>query len=601
MPDSRVGDVDLSSWLQELRRRRVFRALIGWGIASFAVLQVAEPVMHALGLPDWTLKVVVAALAAGFPATAALAWIFDLTRAGIRRTPPAEAGGASSPRPGGALALLLVGLCLVAAAPGLTYFFLWPGAARRAAQAGDAGASGPDRRSIAVLPFVNMSSDPEQEYFAEGMAEEILNALAQVEGLKVAGRTSSFSFKGKNARIDQIGRELNVGAVLEGSVRKAGNQMRITAQIVNVADGFHLWSQTFDRSLSDVFAVQNEIARAVVEALKVKLLARQGSPVKPQRPTRPDAYAEFLLGKQLLRQGSSDGIRGARRALERAVALDPAYAPAQAALAGALGRFGGYLAETPAEVVEYAALERAAADRAIALDPDLGDGYAARGRHRLAFEWDWAGALADLERAVALSPGDGEVRSSYAYALLAAGRTADAIAETRRATEIDPLAVTAWSQLSQVLGMGEDPAGSRAAAERALEIAPDSLSARARLGFALLREGRPAEALQQFERAPAAFHRLTGVAIAHHRLGNSRESQAALDELRSKLSLNAAYQIAEVHAARGEADRAFEWLERARVQHDAGMQFVRNDRLFASLWSDPRYAALLARMNFPAR
>ncbi len=484
--------MDLSSWFQELRRRRVFRALIGWGIASFAVLQVVEPVMHALGLPDWTLKAVVAALAAGFPATAALAWIFDLTRAGIRRTAPAEGEGAGSPGPRGArLTLLLVGLGLVAAAPGLTYFFVWPGAARRAAPAGDAGESGPDRRSIAVLPFVNMSSDPEQEYFAEGMAEEILNALAQVEGLKVAGRTSSFSFKGKNARIDQIGRELHVGAVLEGSVRKAGTQIRITAQIINVSDGFHLWSQTFDRSLSDVFAVQNEIARAVVEALEVRLLARQGSPVKLQRPTRPDAYGEFLLGKQLLRQGSSDGIRNARRALERAVALDPAWAPAQAALAGALGRFAGYLAETPAQVVEYSGLELAAAERAIALDPGLGDGYAERGRHRLGFDWDWAGALADLERAVALSPGDGEVRDSYAFALLAAGRTADAIAEGRRATEIDPLAARAWSQLAFLLAKGEDFAGSRAAADRALEIAPDSLNARAYIGFDLLSEGRP--------------------------------------------------------------------------------------------------------------
>jgi TolB-like protein len=592
----------LKDLFAELKRRRVIRALAGYAIVSFGVLQVVEPLMHGLGLPDWTLKTFVVALATGFPAAAALAWTFDLTRAGIRRTAPAAAGGESPPHSRGAtLAVLLAGLGLVAAAPGIFYFFVWPGGVRGAATGAGAPSAGPEGRSIAVLPFVNMSSDREQDYFADGMAEEILNALAQVEGLQVAGRTSSFSFKGKSAKIEEIGRELHVAAVLEGSVRKAGTQVRVTAQIIKVADGFHLWAQTFDRSLSDVFAVQNEIAQAVVEALKVKMLAGQGSAVKAQRPTRPDAYTEYLLGKQLLRQGSIESIRQARRPLERAIALDPAYAPARAALAAVLGRIGGYLAETPAEVAEYARLELAAAERAIALDPDLGDGYAARGRHRMSFDWDWPGALADLERAVALSPGDGDVRLEYAGALAAAGRLPQAIAAVRRVTEIDPLAPMAWSRLAHLLHRTGDYAAARAAGERALEIAPDSVSARAIIGFALLAEGKPAEALEQFQRSPAAFFRLTGLAIAYHRLGNSRESQAALDELRAKLAGSAAYQIAEVYAARGETDQAFEWLERARVQRDAGMQFVRDNNLFTGLRSDPRFDALLRKMNLQVR
>jgi adenylate cyclase len=241
-----------SDFVAELKRRRVIRALLGWGIASFAVLQVYEPVMHGLHLPEWTLSFVVIALGLGFPVTTALAWVFDIKASGIERTPPdATRDQASSMSQGSRRArraLLLLGLGFAAATPGLVYFFVWPGADRGPARgsAAPSTAAGP---SIAVLAFANMSADKDQEYFADGVTEEILNSLARVEGLRVVGRTSSFYFKGRNEDLASIARKLAVGAVLEGSVRKDGNRVRVTAQLLDAADGSRLWSETYEREL----------------------------------------------------------------------------------------------------------------------------------------------------------------------------------------------------------------------------------------------------------------------------------------------------------------------------------------------------------------
>jgi TolB-like protein len=236
--------------MAELRRRRVFNTLLAWGVFSFAVLQIYEPVMHGLHIPDWSLTAVVLALAAGFPVSALLAWVFDITPRGIERTPPtveAGAGPVAGPGPRRVrLVLVLLGLGIAASAPGLVYFFVWPGGGLRATAASDAATGAAP--SVAVLPFSDLSPSRDQEYFAEGITEEIRNALARVDGLRVSGRTSSFWFKGKNTRLEDIGRELKVGSVLEGSVRKDGTRVRVTAQLVSVGDGYRLWSETFDRA-----------------------------------------------------------------------------------------------------------------------------------------------------------------------------------------------------------------------------------------------------------------------------------------------------------------------------------------------------------------
>ena len=571
------------SLFDELKRRRVFRALVGYGIGAFAVLQIVEPIMHGLHWPDAVLSYVVVALALGFPLVVGLAWIFDVNAGRIERTEPGALRGSRA-------ALLLAGIGLLAAAPGLAWYFLL----RREAVAPTAGVAGP---SIAVLPLVNLSSDKEQEYFSDGLSEELLNLLAKVPGLRVAARTSAFAFKGRSEDMSEIGRKLHVATILEGSVRKSGDQIRITTQLINAGDGYHLWSETYDRKLTDVFAVQDEIAKAVVAALKLKLLAAPTS--NDRRTANSEAFNQYLLGKQFFHRNNIPDFNRAKQAFEKAVALDPGYAPAWAGLA--LATF--WVADTAASSAEViAGQDRAveAANRAIVLAPDLADGYLARGFVRVPIQWDWEGSRADFERALALKPDDSEALSEYAHVVLRPlARMPEAVAALRRATGADPLNARTWSRLGSALALSGQRGPAREAFNRSLEISPDQSSTPYALSLSFLVEGRPAEALAASQRSTAEFYQLVGAAEAQHDLGHESESQKALDQAIAKWGHAGAYQLAEAYAWRGDKDRALQWLDRAVKQRDGGLVNIKVDPLLASLHGDPRYAAVLRKMNLP--
>jgi TolB-like protein/DNA-binding winged helix-turn-helix (wHTH) protein len=448
-------------------------------------------------------------------------------------------------------------------------------------------------KSIAVLPFVDLSEKHDQEYFADGMSEELMQLLAQVPDLKVPARTSSFYFKGKQATIAQIGKELGVANVLEGSVRKAGNTIRVTVQLSRADNGYHLWAKTYDRDLQDVFKVQDEIAAAVVDALKLRLAPMQQ--IGAHRTANTEAYNQFLLGRQFFNRGDPDGWRHSIDAYRKAIDLDPHYAAAYVGLALS----EEYLADW---VGDGAGLKRAAeaADKAIALAPDEADGYAMRADLRASFDWDWAGAQADLEKALALDPSDGQVQRQYGFLLAGLGRLPEAIAAQQKATQLDALSNLAWRNLGRYLVENGDFAAAREALRRALEIEPQSARTFNYLGTLQLLEGDAASALATFRKITddEAF-RLFGVSMAEHTLNNPSESQRALDELIAKHAQEAAYQIAEVYAWRGEKDKAFEWLDRALAQRDGGLFEIKFDALLAGLRADPRYTALLRKMNLP--
>ncbi len=463
------------------------------------------------------------------------------------------------------------------------------------------GARPAPANAIAVLPFANMSADPAQEYFSDGLAEEILNALAQVEGLRVTGRTSSFSFKGKNDDLRTIGELLGVSTVLEGSVRKAGSRIRMTAHLVRVADGFHVWSQSYDREMTDIFAVQDEIARAVVDALAIRLLRRKRASRRAPFAGDADAeaYAQYLLGRHLFNHGTVDGFRLSIEAYRRALALDAAHAPAQAGIARALMWFvhaaGGaheQVAEGQSRIVE-------AAERAVALGPALADGYAARGDVRTHVLWDWRGARADFERALALRPGDATARLGHAHLTAVLGRLRTAITLVRETLELDPLATEAWTHLGAYLNATGELAAARAALQRALAIAPEHSVAVEELGLNHLLAGEPAAALGVIERSTEPLRRLLGFALAQHDLGRASEVQRTLDDAVQRWSHVGAYQIAEIHAWRGQLDRAFEWLERSRVQRDPGLRRLKYDPRLKTLRGDARYAAMLRTLDLP--
>lgn len=471
-------------------------------------------------------------------------------------------------------------------------------AALRARSAAAASRKAP---SVAVLPFQNLGGDPSEDYFGDGLSEEIRNALSAVDGLRVTGRTSSFSFKGKDEDVRAIGHKLGVDAVLTGTVRRAGGRVRITAQLVDVAEGFPVWSRSFDRDPRDAFAVQEEIAEAVAIALRSRL-ARQAQAARGvSRAPEPEAFQQVLLGRQFLSRGTPADYRRAVSAFERAIEADPAWAPAWAGLAQALGYRGDY-ADTMASMAEDKRLALSAAEHALSLDPELPEGYVARGFLRASDRRDWAGARADLERALAIQPGNADAhRILGAWVLASTGRLDDAIPELQRATELDPLAPDNWVNLGYVLlSAGRLPAARRAI-DRSLELAPDDSYALKNQMVLCLVEHRPAEALDVARRNPADLWRTQGIALASFDLGDGAASDAALAEFQRRWSHDAAFQLAEICAWRGEVDLAFSWLERALVERDPGLAQTRFTPLLARLHGDPRWPGLLARLELPAR
>ncbi|HEX4802309.1 MAG TPA: hypothetical protein VFV14_02295, partial [Myxococcaceae bacterium] len=506
----------------------------------------------------------------------------------------------SSDRRRARLGLLLGCLGVVAASgAGAFRYFLARGRPARVPTSAIATATS----SIAVLPFVDMSPAKDQEYFSDGIAEEILNALAQVDGLRVTGRTSSFSFKGKNEDVRAIGQKLNVAHVLEGSVRKQGDRARISAQLVSVADGYNVWTQNFDRDLKDVFALQEEIAKSVVEGLKLKLIPGRSSAGKERRTSSVEAYDQYLAAMEILNRYSQDEIPRAHKLLERAIALDPSYGLAWSGLSMVFALESDW-EPAPAEQRRLQQQALAAADKAVELAPDLAETWARRGLWRMQLSWDWQGARADIDHALALNPRD--VLSNDARARLYAilGLVEAAITAGRKTTELDPLNQPLWVRLHHYLAGGGQLAAARNALEKAEDISPKGVPwGRYRLD---LLEGRAADALSRARRFQGTEEQLTGLTIAQHALGQAKESQQTLEKLIATSGDVYAYQVAEIYAMRGETDRAFEWLERAYAQHDGGFVAVvpnncslKCDPFLRNLRGDARWTALLKKMNLP--
>jgi serine/threonine protein kinase/TolB-like protein/tetratricopeptide (TPR) repeat protein len=445
--------------------------------------------------------------------------------------------------------------------------------------------------SVAVLPFADMSEKRDQEYFSDGLSEELIELLSKIPDLRVPARTSSFYFKGRAEKLETIAAELRVANVLEGSVRKAGNKLRITALLIRADTSEHLWSETYDRDLHDVFKVQDEIAGAVVSALQVKLAPGQQA-ANLHRTSNPEAHNQYLLGRQFFERGTLDGFRRAAEAYRKAVELDPGYAGAYAGLAIAQS----YVADPSGDAAgQQQAL--AAADKAVELAPDEADAYAVRGYMRLRRTWDWSGAQADFEKALTYHSTNSALQWLYVLLLDDFDRLPEATAAAKKATELDPLSAVAWLVLSWNLTANRQFAAAHEALRRALEIQPENPILLATLGTLQLHEGNATKALATYRQVSDEEVRLYGVARAEHTLGHAKESQQALDQFIANGGQAKAYDIAEIYAWRGEKDKAFEWLDRAYQQRSSDLYGFRNSPEFASLRGDARFAAMLRKMN----
>ncbi len=449
--------------------------------------------------------------------------------------------------------------------------------------------------SIAVLPFTDMTPENNQAYLSEGLAEELLNGLASAQGLRVAGRTSAFRFKGNTDGTQVIGQKLNVATVLEGSVREQGNRARVAVELVRAKDGFILWSATFDRDMNDMLTVEREIANAVMVELEPKLLGRNVTASSPGS-TNAEAYNAYLQGKYFKVRSNRESLGKSVGYFQQAIKLDPAYARAWVELAKSFyaEADAGYI---PSEQGYQKA--RAAAERALRLDPKMGDAHAAQGWIQLHYDWNWPGADASFQRALALEPGNVTVISSAAGSAAVMGRLDEAISREQRVVEIDPLNSMAYRNMAIYLNFSGEQPKAAAALGRALELAPESAITHGMLGRVYLAEGRPEEALSEANKEKDLELRLQVLALAFHALGRKKESDANLAELMTKFPADDPFYIAEVFAFRRETDKAFEWLERAYTARDAGLTEIKNDPLLKSLEPDPRYALLLNKMRLP--
>jgi serine/threonine protein kinase/lipoprotein NlpI len=460
--------------------------------------------------------------------------------------------------------------------------------------------------SIAVLPFANRSASVDDEYFSDGLADELLNVLSKIKGLRVTARSSSFTFKGKQVTAAEIGKTLNVATLLEGSVRKAGNRIRVSVQLVQVSDSSHLWSETYDRMLEDIFAVQDDIAQSVVKELRTALLGETPdsdasgaakadvAQAAKGRGTDPEAHRLYLLARHLIDRNTREDTTKAIGYLKEALGRDPEFALAWAELSRAYVR-GVDMGWSPVE--EGYSRAREAVERALSLDPDLAQGHAWLGLIRMHYDWDFRGAEASFGRALELAPGSAAVLRGAGGLARNLGRLEEAIDLYRRALEQDPLSPSSCNNLGLVLaGMGRFMEA-ESAYRKALELAPQSVATRGNLSVTLLALGRGEEALKEALREPDEALQLWALAIIYHSLGHPRESNVALEELIEKDSENSAFQIAEVYGARGEMDHAFEWLERAYEQRDGGLAEMKVSPRLRSLHGDPRWGAFLKKMG----
>ena len=460
--------------------------------------------------------------------------------------------------------------------------------------------------SIAVLPFVNRSASADDEYFSDGLADELLNVLSKIHGLRVSARASSFHFRGKDVPLNEIGAALKVDTLLDGAVRKAGNRVRISVQLVKVPDGYHLWSETYDRTLDDIFAVQDDIAHSVVKELRAALLGEAPDSVASGRVQAEVAKAATgrgqntealrlaLQGRHMVERLTPEDVMRGIGYLEEALRLDPDSAIAWVDLSRAHLNAAGHGWE-PSETGVAAA--RDAARRAISIAPDLPEGYMVLGRVQLYFDWDWEAAKDSYRRAMELAPGNAVGIHGAGILAQNEGRIDDALELFRRAVEQDPLSSGAYSRLGTAYLSAGRLSESEVALRKSFELAPQRVIVRSFLAQTLLAQGRLEEALEEAKLEGQGGHRLLALVAIFHAQGRATESDAALRKMIETEAEQGAYQIAEAYAARVEVDAAFEWLERAYLQRDPGLAEVKGSVLLRTLHGDPRWSAFMKKMG----
>jgi len=582
------------NFFAELKRRHVYRVAIAYGVVSWLFIQVATQVFPFFEIPNWVVRLVVMVTILGFPVALIIAWAFEMTPEGIKRADdvsPNEYIPRWSTR---RFVALIISVAILGAAVPLVHL----SRSKPSFLSRVTAASALPQKSVAVLPLLNESGSRADDYFSDGLSEELIAALAQIKGLKVIGRSSSFRFKGQKDDSKSIGEKLGVSTLLEGTVRKNDGRVRIVAELVSTVDGSELWSQTFDRELKDIFAVQAEIAKAVATSLELTLLGTDVDSAKNAATKSVEAHNAYLQGHFYFQRRNLEGYVEAVNFFDQAIQLDPGYALAYAERSEAWTWIGDLSGEKQKDAWSKAASD---AEKAVAIQPKLAEAHAALGWARFFAEWRFDEGLAELRRAQQLAPWNATANDLLAPVVVYLGQFEEAEKLARQAIERDPLAYQARQSLARLFFVQGKLDEAEAAAEKAVDLQATATGCRRWQVFVAIERNDGEGALREAQLEPDERYRRFELALAYYAHGDQPAADAALAELIARDRNVMAYQIAEVYAWRGETDKAFEWLQISIDNHDTGTLSLLIDPLMRGLQRDPRYNSLVAKVGLPLR
>lgn len=602
------------SIIKELKRRNVFRVAAAYLAGAWLLIEVAQTILPLYGFTDDAARLLITLLAIGFPLVLIFSWVFELTPEGFKLEKDIDRSVAPDVHKGKKFdRVIIVLLAMSLAYFAFDKFVIEPSREAELVQTTtatvteqiiEARKSQVMDQSIAVLPFVNMSPDPDDEYFSDGLTEELIGSLAQIRSLHVTARTSAFAFKGTNLDIRNIGQTLNVRTVLEGSVRREHDQIRITAQLINVEDGFHLWSETYDHKLENVLSLQASIARAIVNALRIQLSPEVDEQFSESTVVNTKAYDLYLKGRYHWAHINRDGFRRSIEAFQNAIAIDPGYAPPHAGLATVYSFMGYFGVMPPSEAFPLSVHE---AEAALALDPASSEALIARGMASMVYSWDWDKARDDLSRALELSPNFSQAHWAWSE-YLAVANPAKALDSALQALALDPLSLPIMNSVAfkyLVRGMYTEAVQMD---EEMIALNPNFIAAHWNLGIIHMLHGRYDMAIDKFsfsagypDRMPPT---LAMLAYAYAKSGDETNALALLEELKSlreapDLGYAPPLLIAYIYEGLGRAEEALDWLELAMEERDGWLIYLNTFPRFESLRDEARFKDIMRRLQLP--
>lgn len=581
--------MNLKKFFVELQRRNVYKVAVAYGVVSWLLIQVTTQLFPVFEIPNWASRMVVFLLLLGFPVALILAWAYDLTPEGLQRADQIDPGKPIVHRGETALNFVIIGVVL--AVIGIIAFQHY-----RPTKAPAVG--GGAEKSIAILPFLDLSPMKDQEYFSDGITEQIINSVAHFHGLFVVARTTAFSFKNKNIDIREIGRQLGVSHMLEGSVSHGPGKVRVVAQLIDVANGYHLWSETYDSTEKDLLSLQSDVATKVANALQIKLHLAETTQLAKPMTQDPEAYDLYLRGRYLLNKRTADSIRKGRALFEQAIAKDPQFAMGHAGIADSyilLGKIGELTGD------EAATRAWPEVSTALTLDENLAEGYVSRATILTDFEWNWAGAEPDYRKAIELNPNSANAHHWYARHLAEIDRSDEALAEIEAAEKLDPLSPFIRTSKGKILLAAHRYAEAIDQCRRALDLEGDFAQAYSVLAQAYVHNRQFPEGIEAatkyVEHSNGSGWAKLELAYAHAVAGNKAESDRIVNEVTSQPGPYSPYDMATICAASRDSNGAFPWLQKAIEQRSVDVIWIRVDPRLDNIRSESGFAEILTGLT----